>query len=119
MRLLKQFASRKIGRDYDAGASGARTRRHRRTRFIVTNTCLSSPPHGRGRSRLLGTKVTLAFRCGLGMRVRACYTEVTLNTAVVWCDGSGAVFDLRTPAFSFPSVRLQRNQNIRLAMQVV
>ena len=31
-----------------------------------------------------------------------CYTGFTLNTAVVWCDGSGAAFDLRTPAFSFP-----------------
>src|SRR5580693_860874 len=56
--------------------------------------------------------------CGDGS-VPACYTDVTLNTAVVWCDGSGAVFDLRTPAFSFPSVSLQRNQNIRLAMLVV
>jgi hypothetical protein len=45
------------------------------------------------------------------MCVKLCYTVVTLNTAVVWCDGSGALFDLRTPAFSFPSVRLQRNQN--------
>ena len=58
-----------------------------------------------------GPKVTLAFRYQLGMRVQLCYTAITLNTAVVWCDGSGAVFDLRTPAFSFPSVRLQRNQN--------
>jgi hypothetical protein len=57
------------------------------------------------------TNVMLAFRY-FGYRcIRACYTEITLNTSVVWCDGSGAVFDLRTPAFSFPSVRLQRNQN--------
>jgi hypothetical protein len=55
-------------------------------------------------NRLGGTIVTSTV---LG----ACYTGVTLNTAVVWCDGSGAVFDLRTPAFSFPSVSLQRNQN--------
>jgi hypothetical protein len=67
-------------------------------------------PNGHGGLRH-GTKVTLAFRYQLGMRVQLCYTAITLNTAVVWCDGSGAVFDLRTPAFSFPSVRLQRNQN--------
>src|SRR5580700_6547748 len=114
MRLLQQFASRKIGCDDDAGASGARTRRHRRTtpycNQMAPPTLDLAAPNGHGRLRY-GTKVTLAFRYRLGMRVQLCYTAVTLNTAVVWCDGSGAVFDLRTPAFSFPSVRLQRNQN--------
>jgi hypothetical protein len=42
MMLLKQFASRRNGCDDDAGAFGARTRRHRRIHFIVTKPVASS-----------------------------------------------------------------------------
>ena len=62
MRLLKQFASRRNGCDDDAGASGARTRRHRRTQFIVTKTVVALPGREPPRLHLDGTNVTLAFR---------------------------------------------------------
>src|SRR5579863_4013475 len=111
MRLLNQFASRKSGCDDDAGAFGARTRRHRRIRLNCSQKLAST-------SVLHGTIVTLLLSTSPRQISETCYTGVTLNTSVVWCDYSGAAFDLRIPAFSFPSVRLQRNQNIRLAIQV-
>jgi hypothetical protein len=39
-----------------------------------------------------GTIVTSDFDARQGSLGLACYTDVTLNAAVVWCDGSGAVF---------------------------